>query len=144
MPGVVDLVPGHINFCGYVPHWASDFFSQGMYFFPSSIHKLYRACTNIGWAHEHFCRALQFQNHMPDGHVDQMLNAKPCNSVVPCPQDELIPYLVFPCFSILLTWLLQFMADIYDRVMIKWQIIYQNCCHFTGWYFILTLLQLYP
>ena len=30
-PGHVDLVPGHINFCGYMPDWASDFFSQGMY-----------------------------------------------------------------------------------------------------------------
>ena len=29
-------------------------------FFPSSIHKLYRACTNIGWAGEHFCRAHKF------------------------------------------------------------------------------------
>ena len=28
--------------------------------FPSSIHKLYRACTNIGWAPESFCRARQF------------------------------------------------------------------------------------
>ena len=29
-------------------------------YFPSSIHKLYRACTNSGWACENFCRACKF------------------------------------------------------------------------------------
>ena len=59
-PGHVDLVPGHINFCDYVPDWASDFSVWACTYFPSTVHKLYRACTNIGWAHENFCRARKF------------------------------------------------------------------------------------
>ena len=59
-PGHVDLVPGHLNFCSYVPNWASDFSVWACTYFPSSIHKLYRACTNIGWAHKNFCRTCKF------------------------------------------------------------------------------------
>ena len=54
-PGHVDLVPGHLNFCGYVPDWASDFSAWACTYFFSSIYKLYRACTNIGWACQNFC-----------------------------------------------------------------------------------------
>ena len=58
-PEHVDLVPGHINFRGYVPDWASDFSVRACTNFLSSILKLYMACTNIGWACENFCRASQ-------------------------------------------------------------------------------------
>ena len=49
-PGHVDLVPRHINFCGYVPDWASDSLVRACTYFPGCIHKFYRVCTNIGWA----------------------------------------------------------------------------------------------
>ena len=58
--GHVDLVSGHTNFCGYVPDWASDFSVRACNYFPSSIHKLYKACTNIGLARKKFCRAHKF------------------------------------------------------------------------------------
>ena len=39
------------------------FFSLGMYlYFPSSVHNLYRTCTNIGWAREIFCRACRLSD----------------------------------------------------------------------------------
>ena len=47
--GHVDFVRGHINFCGYVPGWASDFSVWTCTYFFSCIHKLYMACKNIGW-----------------------------------------------------------------------------------------------
>ena len=59
-PGHVDSVLGHINFCSYVPDRASDSSVWARTYFPSNIHKLYRACRNIGWAHENFCRARKF------------------------------------------------------------------------------------
>ena len=59
-PGHVNVVPGHINFCGYVPDLASDFPAWACTYFPSSIHKLYEASTNIGWAHGNFCWACTF------------------------------------------------------------------------------------
>ena len=59
-PGHVDLAPGHIKFCGYVPDRSSDISVWACTNFSSSIHKLLRACTNIGWAHENFCRACKF------------------------------------------------------------------------------------
>ena len=58
--GHVDLVPWHINYCGYVPDWASDFLIWACTYFPNSIHKLYRACISIGWAHENFSQACKF------------------------------------------------------------------------------------
>ena len=60
-PGHADLVPGHINFCGYMSDWASDFSVWSCTYFPSSLHKFYRACTNIGWACENFCKAHKFK-----------------------------------------------------------------------------------
>ena len=42
------------------------------------MHKPYRTCTNIGWAHENFCQARKFLEPRADGHVNQMLNVKPC------------------------------------------------------------------
>ena len=41
----------------------------------SSIPKLYRACTNIGWAGENFAGHINFQNHMPDGHVMGLMSS---------------------------------------------------------------------
>ena len=76
-PRPVDLVSGHIHFCGYVPDRANDFSVRACSYFPSSVHKLYRACTNIGWAYENFCRA---HNFLEPGHVNQMLNVKPCST----------------------------------------------------------------
>ena len=48
------------RFSDYVPDWASDFSVWACTNFPSSMHKLYRASTNIGWARENFCRACTF------------------------------------------------------------------------------------
>ena len=87
---------GHLHFCGYVPDWASDFLVWAFTYFSRSIYKLYRVCTNIGWAGENICRAHQFQNHMPDGHVSQMLNVKPCHTL-----PSLINVTVLLVFSVM-------------------------------------------
>ena len=73
-PGHVDFVPGHVNCCGYVPDWASDFPVWACTYFFSSIHKLYRACIDIGWARQNFAGHIHLKNHVPDGHVNEMLN----------------------------------------------------------------------
>ena len=60
--GHADLVSGHINCCGYVPVRASGFSVWACTYFPSSVHNLYRACLNIGWARENFCRACRLSD----------------------------------------------------------------------------------
>ena len=59
-PGHVDLVPGHINFVVICPTGQMIFLVRACTYFPSRIHKLCRACTNIGWACKNVCRARQF------------------------------------------------------------------------------------
>ena len=58
----IDLVSGHINCCGYVPDRANGFAVWASTHFPSSVHNLYRACTNIGWARENFCRTCKLSD----------------------------------------------------------------------------------
>ena len=60
MPGACRSCSGAYKLYGYVPNWASDFSFWACTYFPSSLHKLYRALTNIGWAQENFCRAGKF------------------------------------------------------------------------------------
>ena len=76
-PGHVNLVPGHIHFCGYVPDWAGNFSICACTYFTSNIHNLYRACIDIGWAHENFGRACKFLGPCSQW-VNQMLNVNPC------------------------------------------------------------------
>ena len=44
-PGHVDFVPGHINLCGYVPDWASNFLGWAHYYFHSTIQQLHQSDT---------------------------------------------------------------------------------------------------
>ena len=53
------------------------FQSEHVVIFPSSVHKLYRAWTNNGWACENFCRAHNFSE---PGHVNLMLIVMPCST----------------------------------------------------------------
>ena len=79
MPWHLDLFPGHINFCGYMREWESDFsvWACTVLVFPA----VYISFTGL-WhiLAEHviiFAGHVNFQNHVPDGHINQMLNVKP-------------------------------------------------------------------
>ena len=46
-----------LRLCARLGKWFLDW---ACIYFPSSIHKLYRACINIGWERENFCTARKF------------------------------------------------------------------------------------
>ena len=78
-PHHVDLVSGHINFCGYVPERASDFsvWACTVLIFPV-VYISFTGLVQILAGHmKFFAGHVNFQNHVPDGHVNQMLNVKP-------------------------------------------------------------------
>ena len=58
-----------------MPDRACDFSVWACTYFSSSIHKLYRACTNIGWAHENFSKA----HKSLEPHARWACNVKPCD-----------------------------------------------------------------
>ena len=54
-------------------------FQSGRVLIFLAVYKLYRACTKIGWAHEHFCRPRKFSEPCARRGINQMLNVKPCD-----------------------------------------------------------------
>ena len=72
MPGACRSHPRAHKFCGYVPDWASDFLVRACTYFPSSIHKLYRACTNIGWARDNFCKYVNLSIGLLEANISEI------------------------------------------------------------------------
>ena len=60
MPGAFRSCPRAHKLLWLLACLGKWFFSLGMYFFPSSIYKLYKALTDIGWACNNFYRACKF------------------------------------------------------------------------------------
>ena len=76
-PGHVDLVPGYINFCGYVLTGQVIFQSGHVLIFPAE-YVSFTGLAQISAGHvKIFAGHVNFQNHMPDGLVNQMLDVKP-------------------------------------------------------------------
>ena len=65
----VDHVPGHINFCGYMPDWESDFTVWACTYF-TAVYINFAGLVQILVGHvKMFAGHVNFHNHMPIGHV---------------------------------------------------------------------------
>ena len=66
-PGHVDLVPGHINFCCYMPDWASDFQYGHVLIFPA-VYVSFTGLVQILAGHvKIFAGHINFRTMCPTG-----------------------------------------------------------------------------
>ena len=60
-----------------MPEWASEFQSGHVLIFPAMYISFTGLVQILDGQVKIFAGHVNFQNHMPDGHVNQMLNVKP-------------------------------------------------------------------